>query len=454
MTKGIAVKLENLTKVYKLYSSPLDRLKEALSPIRRKYHSDFHALNNISLDILNGETVGIIGRNGSGKSTLLKLITGVLSPTSGNIIVNGKIAALLELGSGFNPELTGKENVYFNGMLMGYSKKEIDDRLDDMLAFADIGNFVDQPVKTYSSGMFVRLAFAVAINVDPDILIVDEAMSVGDVKFQRKCFYRMEEFRSRKKTIIYVSHDVNSINNLCDRVILLDNGQLIQYSEPKIVTQLYQQIIFNENVQVSLDRISSSKISENNSVNRYSDNIEFGADSIRTLVKSDAINANDIIPANVAPQELRHGNMKAEIIDFGIFDKENMRKSVVYSGESCTAFFTVLMYEDMSNPFFSIIIRDVHGLNIFYTNTNMLNIRLGSIKKYKLINVVTEIDMHLAPRDYFMSFVVSDNNVNEYCDRRVDALHFTVISGIKNCGGFVNLNPRMTCSELWTYSKT
>jgi len=187
MSNDIAIKAENLTKTYRLYDSNLDRLKESLHPLRRKYHHEFNALHDFNFEVKKGETVGIIGKNGSGKSTLLKIITGVLTPTSGSVTVNGRISALLELGAGFNPELTGIENVYFNGTLMGYSKEEMHAKLDDILGFADIGEFVRQPVKSYSSGMFVRLAFAVAINIDPDILIVDEALAVGDIFFQQKC---------------------------------------------------------------------------------------------------------------------------------------------------------------------------------------------------------------------------------------------------------------------------
>ncbi len=231
MSDDIAIKVENLTKIYKLYNSPMDRLKEALSPIRRKYHHDFHALNDVSFEVKKGETVGIIGKNGSGKSTLLKLITGVLTPTSGTVQVNGRISALLELGSGFNPELTGIENVYFNGTLMGYNKEEMDNRLDDILGFADIGEFVKQPVKTYSSGMFVRLAFAVAVNVNPEILIVDEALAVGDLRFQKKCKMKMNEFRDNKISQVIVSHNMADITTGCKRALYLNNGNLLYFDD-------------------------------------------------------------------------------------------------------------------------------------------------------------------------------------------------------------------------------
>lgn len=235
----IAVKVENISKVYRLYDKPVDRLKESLHPLRKKYSKDFYALNNISFEVNKGETIGIIGKNGSGKSTILKIITGVLSPTSGKITTNGKISSLLELGAGFNPELTGLENIYLNGTIMGYSKADMDKKLDNILSFADIGDFVYQPVKVYSSGMFVRLAFSVAINVDPDILIVDEALSVGDIRFQIKCMEKFNEFREKGKTILFVSHDIHSIKKFCDKTIWLNDGSVQAIGETNSVTDMY-----------------------------------------------------------------------------------------------------------------------------------------------------------------------------------------------------------------------
>ena len=218
-TKEIAIRAENISKVYKLYDKPSDRMKEAFGLTRKKRHKEHYALTDVDLTIYKGETVGIIGTNGSGKSTILKIITGVLNPTKGDMTVNGRISALLELGAGFNMEYNGIENVYLNGTMMGFSKKEIDEKLPGILEFADIGDYVYQPCKTYSSGMFVRLAFAVAINIEPEILIVDEALSVGDVFFQAKCYHKFEEFKQAGKTILFVSHDLSSIAKYCDRAI-------------------------------------------------------------------------------------------------------------------------------------------------------------------------------------------------------------------------------------------
>ena len=225
------ISVKDLSKVYRLYDKPIDRLKESLNIFHKSYHKEYYALNNLSFDIKRGETVGIIGINGAGKSTLLKIITGVLTPTGGNIEVKGKISALLELGAGFNMEYTGIENIYLNGTMMGFSKEEVDKKLDDILDFADIGDFVNQPVKTYSSGMFVRLAFAVAINVEPDILVIDEALSVGDVFFQQKCYKKIQELAGNS-TVLIVSHDLNAMTKFCERIIVMSAGQKVFDGEP------------------------------------------------------------------------------------------------------------------------------------------------------------------------------------------------------------------------------
>ena len=234
-----AVHIENLSKIYKLYASPSDRLKETFHFFRKKYHHDFYALKNVSFDIEKGKTIGIIGQNGAGKSTLLKILTGVSTPSSGHYSVNGKVSSLLELGAGFNPDLTGLENIYFNGAIFGFSKQEMDEKIDKILAFADIGDFVNQKVRIYSSGMFVRLAFSVAVQVDPDILIVDEALSVGDIRFQQKCFRRMRAFRESGKTVLFVTHDQGTVINFCDYVYWIKDGEVFNHGIPSKVVKKY-----------------------------------------------------------------------------------------------------------------------------------------------------------------------------------------------------------------------
>lgn len=239
MNNNTVIRVENIVKEYNLYARPQDRFREAAGFRKKTLHRSFRALDGVSFDVSRGETVGIIGTNGSGKSTLLKIITGVLKPTQGNLLVNGRISALLELGAGFNQEYTGLENIYLNGRMMGYARKEMDARVPSIVDFAEIGEFIHQPVKTYSSGMFARLAFAVAINVEPDILIVDEALSVGDLFFQNKCFRKFEELKSRNVTILFVSHDISSVRQMCSRVLWIEKGIQKIFAQSDLVCDMY-----------------------------------------------------------------------------------------------------------------------------------------------------------------------------------------------------------------------
>lgn len=256
MTETV-IEINNLTKKYDMYKKPSDRLKEALSPTRKTYHEVFYALNDVNVEVKKGEMIGFIGENGSGKSTILKIITGVLTPSEGEVKIEGNIAALLELGSGFNPEYSGYENIFLNGMVLGFSREEMQDKVDDIINFADIGDHLYQPVKTYSSGMFVRLAFAVAINVDPDILIVDEALAVGDLEFQLKCMEKFTELRNAGKTILFVSHDVNAVRRFCDRVYWLKNGVVEAEGETMEITETYENFLKKKSLK-TVDRDNSS----------------------------------------------------------------------------------------------------------------------------------------------------------------------------------------------------
>ncbi len=271
MNENIAIKVTNITKIYHLYDKPQDRLKEALHPLRKSYHHDFYALKDVSFEIKKGETVGIIGKNGAGKSTLLKLITGVLTPTSGTVAVDGKISSLLELGAGFNPEMTGLENIYLNGTLMGFTHEEMDSKINAILEFADIGEFIHQQVKTYSSGMFARLAFSVAINVEPDILIVDEALSVGDARFQAKCIRKMEQIASNGVTIVFVSHDMQSIKKFCKDIIWINNGIVRQKGAPDAILDDYMSFMSYGLETLRMDKTEESEKEKNNISSRLID---------------------------------------------------------------------------------------------------------------------------------------------------------------------------------------
>lgn len=335
----IVIKTDKLSKVYRLYNKPLDRLKEAIMSFgdRSKYHKDFRALEEISFEIRRGETVGIIGKNGSGKSTLLKILTGVLTPSSGNLFVVGRVSALLELGTGFNPEYTGIENIYMNGTIMGYSKEEMDAKLENIISFADIGDFIYQPVKTYSSGMYVRLAFAVAINVDPEVLIIDEALSVGDIKFQQKCYRKIEEFKL-DKTVLFVSHDLIAVNKFCDRTIWLNEGTIIEDGKPFEVSKKYQAFMLD------------SKISKYNELDKED-----------TLVPIDNLQLNDV-SLDVL------GDNKVQIIGVGLYDVSNKKVAIVTKGQAVKVYIRVKFNTTINNPIYGFSIKD--RLNNIVTQSN------------------------------------------------------------------------------------
>ncbi|WP_252215043.1 ABC transporter ATP-binding protein [Clostridium sp. VAP41] len=273
----IAIKIENLSKVYKLYDRPIDRMKESLSLSKKKYSREHYALKNISFEVKRGEAIGILGKNGSGKSTLLKILTGVLNETNGIKVVNGKISAILELGAGFNHEYTGIENIYLNGTMMGYTKEEMTRKVDRIISFADIGEFINQPVKTYSSGMFARLAFAVAINVEPDILIVDEALAVGDTRFQIKCIDKMKELKDSGTTILFVSHATEQIKRFCNRAVWIDKGRVVDIGESSKIVDKYDtymlQIEKKENLNPDEDTLKVNEKEVEEKVVKPSDDI-------------------------------------------------------------------------------------------------------------------------------------------------------------------------------------
>lgn len=375
------IEIKNISKIYNLYNKPSDRLKEALFA-RQSRHTEFAALNDVSFNVNKGEILGIIGKNGSGKSTILKIITSVLTPTSGECIVKGKIAALLELGAGFNMEYTGIENIYLNGQMIGFSKDEMDKKLQDIIDFADIGEHIYQPVKTYSSGMFARLAFSVAISVDPDILIVDEALSVGDVFFQNKCYRRFEEFRERGKTILFVTHDMGSVIRYCNRCVLLNAGKKVAEGKPQEMVDLYKRIMvgqWNENEE------SSEEVSSIQSSN----------------VKNDQL-WKDQISTN--PDVEVYGDGRADIIDFGIFSDTGDIGNNVYKGDYYSVKMKVRINEDNLNPIFAFKLRDIKGTELTGTNTMLEDIDTSQCKKGDIVTITFRQKQYLQPGQYLVSF--------------------------------------------------
>ena len=315
------IEIKDITKTYKLYNKPSDRLRENFSLTHKSYHRDHNALQGINLDVYKGECVGIIGTNGSGKSTLLKIVTGVVAPTSGTLEVNGKISALLELGAGFNQEYTGIENIYLNGTMVGFTKEEMDEKLQSIIDFAEIGDFINQPVKTYSSGMFARLAFAVAINVEPDILIVDEALSVGDIFFQSKCYQKFLDFKKAGKTILFVSHDLSSIIKYCDRSLLIHQGKQIAVGKSSEIVDIYKKILVNQFDEKDVEKLSANADSGDknqtkeefqqtmNADNQTSENNSEEPDKMSGVWKEKMVNN---------PKAVTYGNGVAEIIDYAV----------------------------------------------------------------------------------------------------------------------------------------
>lgn len=410
----VAIKVEGLSKVYKLYDKPIDRMKESLSLTKKKYSRKHYALNNISFEVKKGETVGIIGTNGSGKSTVLKIITGVLSPTKGNIKVNGRISALLELGAGFNQEYTGVQNIYLNGTMMGFTKKEIDKKVDSIIDFADIGEFINQPVKTYSSGMFVRLAFAVAVNIDPEILIVDEALSVGDVFFQAKCYSKFEDFKKKGKTILFVSHDLSSIGKYCDRVILLNNGSKLSDGNPKDVINIYKKVLVKQMDDITKEYISHDEVEQNK------------------LWKESLV---------INPSTLEYGSKLAEIIDFSILDDKGMITNNIIKNSMCMIKMKVICNTRIQNPIFAFTINDLKGTEITGTNTMLEKVNTSILEPGDLKEISFTQQMNLQGGEYLLSLGCTGYKNGDFTvyHRLYNVCNITVISD-KNSVGYYDMN--------------
>lgn len=398
--------VQELSKVYKLYNNPQDRLKESLSLSRKLYHSNFFALKDISFEVKKGETLGIVGKNGSGKSTLLKILTGVLSATSGNVQVSGKVAALLELGAGFNMEYTGIENIYLQGTIMGYSKSQMDERIQNILNFADIGEYVYQPVKTYSSGMFARLAFAVAINVDPEILIIDEALAVGDMKFQAKCFNRMNELKESGATILFVGHDVSSIRTFCDKALWIHQGEMKMFGETLEVTAEYMK-----------------------------------------YMNDDEINESDIIDYQTATEELntefeainRWGSQQGVIKYVEIFNSKNEKTSLIKFGEKVLIKVISELPKNIDMKYCSVAfsIKNKVGTDLIVSTTYDHNHDLSKVKS-NIIEVNFEFENFLKDDEYILVVAIENrkNMQPEYYDYIEGAKYFRIISEKKIFGYF------------------
>jgi len=414
-----AIEIHNLTKIFRLYRSPRDRLREFFSPTRKKYHHEFRALNDVSFEVEKGQTVGIIGQNGSGKSTLLKIICGVVQPTGGTVKVNSRISALLELGTGFNPEFTGRENVYINGALMGFSKEEMDRRFSEIESFAEIGEFIEQPVKKYSSGMLVRLAFSLAINIDPEILIVDEALSVGDGLFQAKCFSKFKKFKDEGITIIFVSHNLGLITAQTNYVLLLNRGVIIDQGKPKKVLDNYNRLIASRGTELLVSDVKRI-------------NPEVG----REILSSKEKEWQGLFKIN--PKEDRYGTKKTEILEAGIFTPNNEPVQVLERNKEYLFKMKVSYKEPMPAGILAFIIKDTKGTILCGTNTLNKKIDMGLMKKGEVILITFKQKIRLNPDNYLLCFGSAGFDQGNYVvyDRRYDYMLFEVVSTEKSMGIF------------------
>lgn len=417
---GCVIDVNNISKMYKLYEKPMDRLYDSLGIRKGKKPTEFFALNNIRFQVKKGETLGIIGTNGSGKSTLLKIITGVLNQTTGDVHVHGKISALLELGAGFNMEYTGIENIYLNGTMQGYTQDEITSKLDDIIEFADIGEFINQPVKAYSSGMFVRLAFAVAINIDPEILIVDEALSVGDVFFQAKCYKKFNEFKEKGKTVLLVTHDMGSIITYCDRAILLNNGVKLGEGEPKDMVDMYKKVL--------VDQLEAQHPKE-----------DIATQHKHRMSKKLMRN----------PKTEEYGNKEMEILDFYVCDEKEDITNTILKGTYFKIGMSVRLHTIVQNPILAFTIKDSKGNEISGTNTMVEHIDVSDLKCNTVYEISFKQKMVLQGGQYLLSLGISGFKGDDFTvyHRLYDVVDIAVVSD-KNTVGYFDMDSIVEFKEL------
>jgi ABC-type polysaccharide/polyol phosphate transport system ATPase subunit len=410
------IKVEGISKKFKLYRSPADRLKEIL--FRKPYHKDFSALNNISFEVGSGEILGIIGQNGAGKSTLLKILSGIVIPDKGTIQVDGKVTGLLELGTGFNYEMSGLENIYMNGTLIGMSRDEIDRKKQTIIDFSELGEFINEPLKTYSSGMTMRLAFSIAIHADPTCFLVDEALSVGDAYFQQKCMGKIQDFRVKGGSIVFVSHDTNAVMTLCDFAILLDHGKMISYGIPRNIVDLY----------ISRICIQSHK----------------GEKPVTLVDTKDSLNNH----SNISTREIEFDSIR-------ILDASKNVITHVHSGDEIIISFSFRSLDHIEDPTFGILIRNRYGMSIFGTNTHLLHQKNNPLLPGEMYQVSYRLKIPLQPDDYLITIAIDNkgkatNSFDEYLLRLNDIATLKVVRDDNQplYDGVTNLNPTINIEEI------
>lgn len=454
------ISVDQVSKVYRLYDKPIDRLLESISLRKKSYHKDFYALRDISFSVGRGEAVGIIGTNGSGKSTMLKIITGVLSATTGKVESRGSICALLELGAGFNQDYTGIENIYMNGTMMGFSKAEMDEKLPAILEFADIGDFVYQPVKSYSSGMFVRLAFALYISIDPEVLIVDEALSVGDVFFQAKCYHRMDELKRKGTTILMVTHDLGSVMKYCDRVVLFHKGEKVGEGLPGQMVDKYKKILAGKDPHAEqfmeeqnfLGNVDGEAIDTAGTAGTTEKNVGTGIASGTAEPTPPEAGQHSPKPTGfmkdhltLNPSSQQYGNGKAEILDFGVLDKDGRPGNVLLKGEEFSIKERIVFHDDIAAPIFTFTIKDKRGMDLSGTNTLFEGKEIPAVKKGDEYFCTFTQRMNLQGGEYLLSISCTGFEEGEHTvyDRKYDITSITVLSN-KNTVGIYDMESEVT----------
>lgn len=420
----VAIKAEHLTKIYRIYERELDRLKETFHPFHKRYSKDFYALDDVSFEIRRGENVGLVGKNGAGKSTLLKIITGVLTPTSGTLEVNGRIASLLELGAGFNPEMTGVENIYMNGLLVGHSRETMDAKIDDIITFADIGEFINQPVKTYSSGMFARVAFAVNAFVEPDILIVDEALSVGDAFFQSKCMDKMRSMIAGGVTVIFVSHDTFAVKNLCERAFLMKSGKILMDAPAKEVVEVYRKMLVESRGELT----DAQAEFQNNLV----DNLRGQQTSNANISTESLERGKETFLKNATYQ--RGGDGRAVFENVQLLDTSGKLINEVIFGQTVILRMIVRFKKDVAFLGMGYHIRNATGIDLVYTDSRFNDTKaIVDAKAGEVYVIDWQFKVELRQELYDIACVISspvDETLSqvEMCDFVPCAIQFQVVS--------------------------
>lgn len=437
------ISIKNLTKEYKMYNSKTARLVETIFP-RIKKHSVFKATDNLDLEVKKGEVLGILGRNGAGKSTLLKMITGVVTPTSGELKINGRISSLLELGTAFNMELTGYENIYQHGQVMGLTNEQIKEKEQEIIDFADIGDHLYQPVKTYSSGMFARLAFACAINVDPDILIVDEVLSVGDMAFQLKCFKKFEDFKKKGKTILFVTHGIGEVIENCNRVIILSTGKKIFDGDVKDGVEMYKKLITGMLDLNNVENENNEKIVENKIKTAVDSNISIS----RKEKKLEKVEWKKKL--NLNPDVIVYGNGEAEVYDYGMFNSKGELDTIINNDEEISIKLKVKFNKDINCPIFTFTIKNFNGKEICGTNTNIMKVYTGKCEAGKKYLCEFFQKLNLAPGKYTLSVSCTKYSIDGEVvpmNRNYDAIIFEVMAKRPVVGCF-ELTPKINFREI------